>query len=630
MLELIDKFVEECLTQIHSVKELPAKIDFNFLIQGTYLLQLRLVQINEVYSYIVTIRRAVDILTFKYEASKCEYMSLLINSLSHEMITPLTEILNQVNVGESTKSQFDAKYDLNPLSSPKQSKRPLLRIQDAAPPSAFHLILGSTGDDKGDKGDDGKLGPKSISKGNRSVSPSERPSLSNSISQIASRLTLFVQTLLTYSQILNNKFELDAEKEINVRALLYEISGYYAEKCVQKCITVHINCDDSLTIKVDKKRLICVLQALLDNAIKFTTQPHKSITLQAEISQSNYSLVFKIIDMGIGINTKDLDILCRILKKPFSTETTSSSAGLGIGLRTAQAIISQLSGNSGEMQLITKLGMGTTVLFEIPYRKKGRSDVTYKDGIDDIAEIDLNCQSAVPSYEKERNINLEQAEKDKVEPNLSALNEYTEKGGVIEAGLIGAMAQSIKNLSSKKVARLRVAQVCRTQPPVFAATAKPQKRRASKKEKTMLSIISDQDSAPKILIVDDEVFLLEYLREMLEEWGIDVYTANSPDSAIQLARMFVQIRIHINLVFMDYNMPEMSGPECTKVLKNPNLASAFGMTKFVALTAQNDKIVKDSFRDAGVTTFIFKPYTYMQIKELLIENSLLPESQLDT
>ena len=624
MLELIDIFLEECFSQIFSMRELPAKIDFNFLIHGTYVLQLRLVHISETFSYIVTIRRAADILTFKYEASKSEYMSLLINSLSHEMITPLTEILNQVNVGvgDTTRSQFDSQYDLYPLSSPRPQRRQLFKLHDAG--GSTNHISGSTGDDKGEK-----MAAGSTLKDLRSVLASEKPSLSNSVSQIASRLTLFVQTLLTYSQILNNKFELDAEKEINVRALLYEISSYYAEKCMQKSIEVNITCEETLSIKVDKKRLMCVLQALLDNAIKFTTQPKKTILLQAEISQSDFTVVFKVIDMGIGINNKDLDILCRILKKPFSTETTSSSAGLGIGLRTAQAIISQLSGNSGEMQIYTKLGLGTTVSFEIPYRKKIKPQMSFKDAAEDIAEIDLFCPSAVPIYEKERNFSLDLAHKEIIEPTLKNLKEFIKKGGS-EMGLIGAIALSIQNISSNRVARLRVAQVCRTQPPSYFNASKIQaQRRATKKEKTMLSIISDPISTPKILIVDDEVFLLEYLREMLEEWGIDVYTANSPDSAIQLARMFVQIRIHINLVFMDYNMPEMNGPQCTKVLKNPSLTSAFGMTKFVALTAQNDKIVKDSFREAGVNSFIFKPYTYMQIKELLIENSLLPESQLN-
>jgi signal transduction histidine kinase len=620
-LELIDKFIEECFSQIFSLKELPAKMDFNFLIHSTYLLQLRLVQINETFSYIVTLRRAADILTFKYEASKCEYMSLLINSLSHEMITPLTEILSQVHMGDSKSTQFDSQYDINPMSSP-HSKRRFLKAQELG---GTNSISGSTGDDKGSKGSTSNF--KDIRSAMTTLASTEKSTLSNSISQIASRLTLFVQTLLTYSQILNNKFELDAEKETNVRALLYEISSYYAEKCVQKTITVEINCADTLTIKVDKKRLICVLQALLDNAIKFTTQPKKSIVLQAEVSQSNFSVVIKVIDMGIGINTKDLDILCRILKKPFSTETTSSSAGLGIGLRTAQAIISQLSNNTGEMQIVTKLGLGTTVSFEIPYKKKIGEQMSFKDSGEDIAEIDLFCQSAVPIYEKERNFKLEVAHEERIEPNLTNLSEMMRKGEA-DMMLIGAIAQSIRNISSHRVSRLRVAQVCRTQPPSYFNANKTQKRRASKKEKTLLSIISDPASTPKVLIVDDEVFLLEYLREMLEEWGIDVYTANSPDSAIQLARMFVQIRIHINLVFMDYNMPEMNGPQCVKVLKSPSLTSAFRMTKFVALTAQNDKIVKDSFREAGVSTFIFKPYTYMQIKELLIENSLLPESQI--
>ena len=40
------------------------------------------------------------------------------------------------------------------------------------------------------------------------------------------------------------------------------------------------------------------------------------------------------------------------------------------------------------------------------------------------------------------------------------------------------------------------------------------------------------------MIVDDEVFLLEFMRDLLESWDIEVYTASSPERAIEIGGMF--------------------------------------------------------------------------------------------
>ena len=566
------------------------------------------------YNYNICLRRIADILAFKYEASKTEYMSLLINSLSHEMITPLTELLNLVTPASSCHLSVGS-VDANPMVSPVNQMRKIPRTQH------FTSVLGSLTNVR----DDNQFFPQGSVTGNHG----RDSSIGGSINQIGSRLVLFVQSLLTYSQIVNNKFELDAEANFNVSALLYDVSGLYYDKCQQKRIEVSVDCDKTLTIKADRKRLTCVILALLDNAIKFTSQPNKKITLKAELCQSSFVIIFKIIDMGIGINTRDLGILCRILKKPFSTEATSSSAGLGIGLRTAQAILSEVTNGIGEMQIVTSLGSGTTVSFEIPINKtqNGKKSMAQPD---EIAELEINIEICLPDYKKERG--LSQLRSENLE-ELGTIAKLKNPNNVDNEGedlnFISMIAKNFVSLAGSKLSRLRIAQSCRTLPSRTLDTPRRLTKRLTKQEKTLLSIISRNGERPKILIVDDEVFLLEYLRDLLEEWDLDVYTANSPDAAIRLARMFVQLRIRISLVFMDYNMPGMNGCQCVKALKSSHFRPAFTLTKFTALTAQNDKMVKDGFRDVGVQNFIFKPYSFMDIKNHLVDQAILPAEFLD-
>ena len=615
LLEIIDRFTG-CSVAALSRVELPGTIDFHLLIRSTFLLQVRVVLVDDAYNYNISLRRVADVLAFKYEATKTEYMSLLINSLSHEMITPLTELLNLATLIKKGNISTGTN-ESNTMTSPGGQN-----LKRSLQPMITNSIIGST--TFINEHEPSKEAP--TTQGSLSTPTSSRESiLGSSITQIGNRLVLFVQSLLTYSQILNNKFELDAETDAKVYSLLHEVSGLYFDKCNQKKIEILIECNPELEIKVDRKRLICVLLALLDNAIKFTNQPKKNIILKAEISQSKFAVIFKVIDTGVGINTKDLEIMCHVLKKPFSTESTSSSAGLGIGLRTAQAILSQITSGIGEMQVITNLGTGTTVSFEIPIRKNQK----YATDMDDIAELEINVGIGLPEYRKERGISKVDENSMHVFTGKEKSKEENQEGAEEEKSFIKLIAKNFVSLAGNKLCRLRVASRCRTQPPQVLGFERGMTKRLSKKEKTLFDVISKNGDKPRILIVDDEVFLLEYLRDLLEELDLDVYTANSPDSAIQLARMFVQLRIRINLVFMDYNMPGMNGPDCVKALKSPQFRPAFTLTEFTALTAQNDKLVKDSFREAGVNNFIFKPYTNQEIKRHLVEKSILTEDQLD-
>jgi two-component system cell cycle response regulator DivK len=65
-----------------------------------------------------------------------------------------------------------------------------------------------------------------------------------------------------------------------------------------------------------------------------------------------------------------------------------------------------------------------------------------------------------------------------------------------------------------------------------------------------------------VLIVDDDLPLLEFLREALELQGFDVLAASNPFIAVRLAAMNTP-----DLVVMDIDMPGMEGTEAAKHLK---------------------------------------------------------------
>ena len=143
------------------------------------------------------------------------------------------------------------------------------------------------------------------------------------------------------------------------------------------------------------------------------------------------------------------------------------------------------------------------------------------------------------------------------------------------------------------------------------------------KIRRMTSIMMPDVFVKRVIIVDDEVFLLEYLREMLEEYRLEVYTASSPERAVKIADMLAQLRRKVHLVFMDFNMPGLNGADTVKLLKADRFKASLGQAQFTIMTAQNDALVKEKFREVGVTQFIFKPYSFEQIRDHLICHGLI-------
>ena len=69
----------------------------------------------------------------------------------------------------------------------------------------------------------------------------------------------------------------------------------------------------------------------------------------------------------------------------------------------------------------------------------------------------------------------------------------------------------------------------------------------------------------KLLVVDDEVDICDFLKTFFEERDYEVHTANSGDAAVEaVARLKPQI------VLLDIQMPGMSGIDALKKIKESN------------------------------------------------------------
>lgn len=103
----------------------------------------------------------------------------------------------------------------------------------------------------------------------------------------------------------------------------------------------------------------------------------------------------------------------------------------------------------------------------------------------------------------------------------------------------------------------------------------------------------------KILLVDDEPDILEFLSYELNKKGYQVYTASNGISAIEVALSEVP-----HVMILDLMMPDMDGIEvCQKIRSHEELNSV--MISF--LTARTEDYIEVATLDAGADNFITKP-----------------------
>jgi two-component system alkaline phosphatase synthesis response regulator PhoP len=111
--------------------------------------------------------------------------------------------------------------------------------------------------------------------------------------------------------------------------------------------------------------------------------------------------------------------------------------------------------------------------------------------------------------------------------------------------------------------------------------------------------MKEQGPAKKILIVDDEPDILEFLQYNLRKEGYTVVAAADGRQAIEVAE-----REKPDLILLDIMMPELDGVETCRVLRSKK---EFETTPVAFLTARDEDFSQITALDVGGDDYITKP-----------------------
>ena len=182
------------------------------------------------------------------------------------------------------------------------------------------------------------------------------------IHQCGSHLLNLINDILDLSKIEARKLELDLIP-LDVPNLLQNVVDMSKIKAEQKGIQLIYQPSAQLPkfALVDEKRLRQVLLNLLGNAIKFTEQGSVILAVEVtQVSDSEFAVLFRIADTGVGIAESDLERLFTAFEQVGDRQ--KQWEGTGLGLVISQQLV-QLMG--GEIQVDSRIGEGSEFSFQI-------------------------------------------------------------------------------------------------------------------------------------------------------------------------------------------------------------------------------------------------------------------------
>lgn len=115
----------------------------------------------------------------------------------------------------------------------------------------------------------------------------------------------------------------------------------------------------------------------------------------------------------------------------------------------------------------------------------------------------------------------------------------------------------------------------------------------------------------KILVVDDSKAMRMIVRRHIQEAGIadlEILEAANGQEALEAVRAHAP-----DLVFSDWNMPEMNGIDCLRALRAEGNDVRFGF-----VTSESQPQMKDEAFDAGALFLIVKPFTPQSFQDVLV------------
>jgi signal transduction histidine kinase/CheY-like chemotaxis protein len=433
-------------------------------------------------------------------------------------------------------------------------------------------------------------------------------------------------------------------------------------------LIVRVAADIPREVIGDPGRIRQVLNNLLGNAIKFTSQGYVSLNVTCQpLADEGVRLRFSVEDTGIGVPAEKLENVFQRFEQADSS-TTRRFGGTGLGLAISKRLVEMMKGSIG---VESNLGSGSTFWFTLDLgRLEHQAPIQTGSAlhgmrvliVDDHPAMQLEQYSQINAWGAQsvvcRSLNAAmeatRAAKSQGEPfHVALLNRRLPAGDGIEDRLFQAdlelneIAQInlISNFTRHQQGDGKRAGVIFLRKPAVpsklltafvncctaktgataaasAMTDQPSGQHRAKPAKAAVAATPRFEA--HVLVAEDNRVNQRLARHLLERFGCSVDIASNGREAIELASS-----VSYDVIFMDCLMPELDGFEATMEIRRRQLKT--GRRPIIALTANAMQGDRERCLEAGMDDYLAKPIRpedFSRMLERFLEpaQSRLPQS----
>lgn len=181
-------------------------------------------------------------------------------------------------------------------------------------------------------------------------------------------LLTLIEDLLVLSKLQDQKKHLKNMEVANLQELVDEVIAATEEMAKAKGLTLQrAGTTQSIMVRINRSKIVQVMQNLVSNAIKFTEQGSITIRLTLSTPESTPSstvpmVKLEVADTGIGIPKKSLP---KIFHRFYQIDSSSTRkyVGTGLGLSIVKEI---LDAHQSKIHVASEENRGSTFSFELP------------------------------------------------------------------------------------------------------------------------------------------------------------------------------------------------------------------------------------------------------------------------
>ena len=186
--------------------------------------------------------------------------------------------------------------------------------------------------------------------------------ISDVIHKSGKRLMNTLNSILNLARVESGELK-PGRNLVNLYDVIYSIVEFFKIEADSKGIELKLNSEfNSLLIQSDERIITEVMNNIVSNAIKFTSEGCVIIDVNLEINENQENIIINITDTGIGIDENDYDKIFDEFRQ-VSEGLNRSFEGTGLGLTICKKYVEMLGGS---IQVKSKLDVGSTFTIILP------------------------------------------------------------------------------------------------------------------------------------------------------------------------------------------------------------------------------------------------------------------------